>query len=92
MSCKHPFVWAARAGRYYVELGDTETGNLIRIDNRLDTLDTYLEQLHSSLQDLLRKQGELRAELASADEYSEQIAHYREKVERLDKKLGVHSK
>ena len=92
MSCRHPFVWAARAGRYYVELGDTETGNLIRIDNRLDTLDTYLEQLHSSLRDLLCKQGELRAELASADEYSEQIAHYREKLERLDKKLGVHPK
>lgn len=89
MTFRKPFVWAERSGRYYIELGDTETGNLIRIDNRLDTLDAYLGKLQDALHAIEQKQADLRTELEKDDGYSEQIAYYRDLLEKLDKKLGV---
>ncbi len=89
MSFRKPFVWAERRARYYIELGDTEKGNLIRIDNRLDTLEDYLEKLEESLRANLQRQADLAAQLKKDEGYSEQIAHYRSELEKIDRKLGV---
>ncbi len=87
-----PYVWLSRQGKYYVELGDTEIGNLVRIDNYLDMLDNHLEKLKIGLSKLTEKEIELRTELAKEENYSEQIEKYRAEVEKLDKKLGVNKK
>ncbi|MGN0081898.1 MAG: helicase-related protein [Bacteroides fragilis] len=92
MTHEKPYVWLTRQGKYYVELGDTEIGNLVRIDNYLDTLDDHLEKLKTSLSQLTEKEIELKAELAKDENYSEQIEKYRAKVEKIDKKLGVDKK
>lgn len=84
-----PYVWLSRQGKYYVELGDTEIGNLVRIDNYLDMLDNHLEKLKIGLSKLTEKEIELKAELAKDENYSEQIEKYSAEVEKLDKKLGV---
>lgn len=92
MILEKPYVWLSRQGKYYVELGDTEIGNLVRIDNFLDALDNHLEKLKIGLSKLTEKEIELKAELAKDENYSEQIEKYRAEVERLDKKLGVNKK
>ena len=92
MAREKPYIWLSRQGKYYVELGDTEIGNLLRIDNYLDTLDKHLEKLKVGLSNLTEKEIELKAELAKNENYSEQIEKYSAEVEKLDKKLGVNKK
>lgn len=92
MALEKPYVWLSRQGKYYVELGDTEIGNLVRIDNFLDALDNHLEKLKIGLSKLTEKEIELKAELAKDENYSEQIEKYSAEVEKLDKKLGVNKK
>ena len=87
-----PYVWLSRQGKYYVELGDTEIGNLVRIDNFLDALDNHLEKLKNGLSKLTEKEIELKAELAKDENYSEQTEKYSAEIEKLDKKLGVNKK
>ena len=89
MTQEKPYVWLSRRGKYYVELGGTEIGNLVRIDNYLDTLDSHLEKLESGLSGLIEKKIALQAELAKNEDYSAQIEQYSAEVERLDKELGV---
>ena len=60
MTDHKPFVWLVRQGRYYVELGNTEIGNLVRIDNYLDTLDEHMKNLKSILATLEFKQSEIK--------------------------------
>lgn len=87
-----PYIWLERQGKYYVELGNTEVGNLVRIDNALDTLDMHLEKLKAGLFELTETEAALKAELAKDENYTEQIEAYKKKVEALDKKLGVDKK
>ena len=92
MTHEKPYIWLTRQGKYYVELGDTEIGNLVRIDNYLDTLDDHLEKLKTCLSKLTEKEIELKAELSKDENYSEQIEKYKAEVEKLDKKLEVDKK
>ncbi len=89
MKKEKPFVWLQRAGRYYVELGDTEVGGLVRIDNFLDSLDAHVGKLNNGLADLRERDERIVAELASRVSYAEEIEELKAKIERLDKKLGV---
>lgn len=89
MTKAKPYLWILRQGRYHVELGDSKIGNLIRIDNCLDTLEDHLDQLKSALLGFTKKEKEIKTELANDENYSEQIEQYREEVHRLDKELGV---
>ena len=43
MTIEKPYLYLKRNGKYYVELGDTDIGNLIRIDNYLDSLERYVQ-------------------------------------------------
>lgn len=92
MKREKPFVWLQRAGRYYVELGDTEVGGLIRIDNFLENLDAHIEKLCKGLFDLRDKDNQIRAELERKESYTEKIEELKDQLERLDKKLGVDKK
>ncbi len=92
MKKEKPFVWLQRAGRYYVELGDTEVGGLIRIDNFLENLDAHIEKLCKRLSDLRDKDNQIRAELERRESYTEKIEELKDQLERLDKKLGVDKK
>ena len=84
-----PNIRLSRQGKYYVELGDTEIGNLVRIDNFLDSLDEHLKKMNDNLNGLQKRKADIEAELAKEESYSEQIEEYRKKVEQLDKQLGV---
>ncbi len=89
MTSEKPYVWLVRSGRYYVELGDTDVGNLIRIDNALDTLSDRLKDYNNGLAVFEKKQSDIRAELEKDEGYADEIESYRKKVKDLDEKLGV---
>ena len=92
MTREKPYVWLKRNGRYYVELGDTNTGNLIRIDNFLDDLQTRLDKLNKGLAKLWERERQLKEELRKEESFSNEIEECRKKLEILDKKLGVDKK
>ncbi len=87
MTVKNPCIWVVGSGRYYVELGNNGTGNLIRIDNCLDTLDERLEKLKAGKEKLENRKKDIEEGLARNENYSDQIEEYRKRVEELDKKL-----
>lgn len=89
MNKEKPFVWLQRAGRYYVELGDTELGMLIRIDNFLDGLDAHIDNLYEKFINMSDKEVHIRAELDSRENYTDKIGELKEQIEKIDKKLGV---
>lgn len=92
MVSEKPYVWLVKNGKYYVELGDAEIGNLIRIDNYLNSLCNHLKKLQVGLEKMKEKVIDIRAELAKDENYSEQIEYYKKEVESIDKKLGVDKK
>lgn len=92
MTAEKPYIWLQKNGRYYVELGDTEIGGLIRIDNYLDSLDKQLEKLNEGLTDLCGRQDALKSEIAKKEGYADRIEKIKQRLEKLDRKLGVDKK
>ncbi|MCR5509623.1 MAG: DEAD/DEAH box helicase family protein [Lachnospiraceae bacterium] len=89
MTPEKPYIWLERTGRYYLELSHSDKGSLIRIDNRLDTMDDHLRELEAGLSRLVTRRSEIIAELDKKESYTDQIERYKNLVEDLDKKLGV---
>lgn len=89
MTREKPYIWLKRNGRYYVELGDTNTGNLIRIDNFLDDLQKHFDKLKNVFAKLQEREYQLKEELKKHESFSDEIEECRKKLEILNKKLGV---
>ena len=89
MIFEKPFVWLEGQGRYMVELGDTETGNLIRIDRRLNTLGEFIAEQKDELEKLTARQKEVEGELSKKESFADEIAGLRTQLEKVDKELGV---
>lgn len=87
-----PYIIIAGEGRYRVEMGDTEVGNLIRIDNFISNLGGHLEKLEISLKKLKERKKDIEAELEKKESYSEQISSCKETIEKMDKKLKAGKK
>ena len=79
-------------GKYYVELGDTEAGVLIRIDNYLNNLDKYIENQQKQLFNMGERKKGIRKELGNDENYADVIAELKEKLAEIDDKLGVNKK
>lgn len=89
MSSEKPFVWIQNNGRYYVELGDTEIGALIRIDNFLNNLSTHLEKLKEGYEQLLVREAAIKAELCKKEDYDSVIEKLKNSLQKIDMELGV---
>ena len=89
MKKEKPFIWLQRAGRYYVELGEAEKGYMVRIDNILEGLPKHKEKLEENLRDMQHRKPAIQAELSKKEDYSGSITACKEKLKKLDKKLGV---
>ena len=92
MTREKPYIWLERKGRYYIELGDTDVGNLIRIENYLEDLQTHLDKLKNRLNELIEKESQLKAELRKDESFTDEIEYCRKRLEAIDKKLGVDKK
>lgn len=82
-----PYVWLQRGGRYYAELGDSDKGYAVRLDNVIDTLPQHLQKLQENLNKLTAHREALEQE--KTEDYSEAIEACKQTLARLDKKLGV---
>lgn len=89
MMKEKPHIWLKRKGKYHLELGDSEVGNLKRIDNFLDDLEEHLKKLKETMARLKDEEGKLQSELTKKENFSDMIEKYKEKLKILDKKLGV---
>ncbi len=89
MNGARPYVLLCGVGRYYVEMGDTVLGNLIRIDNFLEGLPERQKKIEGKLLEYEKRDREIRLELAKNENYTDRIEEMKSKVEMLDKKLGV---
>ena len=89
MLAEKPYVYLVREGRYYIEVGNTESGGIIRIDNFLDNFKDRLKMLREGLTSLNKRQSEIEGELSKDEGYADRIERLREELAKLDKKLGV---
>lgn len=89
MMREKPFVWLERAGRYKVELGEVESGYLIRIDNYLDKLESRKNELCANLARLQERQEAIRAELSKDYDYGDQMEELLLELNRIDDELEV---
>lgn len=89
MIAEKPYLWLQKNGRYYVEMGDTEKGVLIRVDNVLEGLEAHLSKLGESLTELYSKQESINKELSKKEDYATKIEETKAKLARIDKQLGV---
>ena len=92
MTMEKPYVWLQANGRYYVELADTELGVLVRIDNYLDKLEDHLKKMQEGLSVMCARRDAIRTELTRKEDYTDKIDKLKQKLENLDKKLGVKKK
>lgn len=92
MALSKPFIWLYGSGKYYIELGSSPLGYMIRIDNFLDEFENYIEKQKDKLDKLNMVQSSIEAELSEDDKYSERIDELTAKLQKLDKKLGVDKK
>ena len=84
-----PYIWLERNGRYKVEIGDSERGVMMRIENTINSLPDKLENYRKSRDALVKRKKSLGEELKNINYYSEEIEFYCELVKDYDRKLGV---
>ena len=84
-----PYIWLKGNGKYYIEMGDTQMGNLMRIDNFLEALGERVENLRLGLAKYEEREQEIKAELARNENYTDKIEELRKKVASIDNELGV---
>ena len=89
MTMKKPYMWLQRQGRYYVELGDSEVGCLIRLDNALEGLPEHLQKLENNLAVMEQQALDIQAELDKKEDHSDAIRACKAKLLELDRQLGV---
>ena len=84
-----PYLYMVRQGRYYVELGDTEKGVTVRLYNFLEGLPERLKKLKEKLSEMQDREKYINEELKKDTDYSETIASVKDKLQQIDKNLGV---
>ena len=89
MALSKPFVWLVGSGKYYLELGSSPIGYMIRIDNFLDDFEAYIKKQEDKLDKLSMVKTSIETELNEDDKYADKIDELTSKLEELDKRLGV---
>lgn len=89
MTEKRAYIWLQGKGRYYLEMGLTEKGDLTRIDHFIDNLPRHKAMLEETLAQLEEHKRATEAERDRLPVYVEQIEETAKKLKKLDKQLGV---
>ncbi len=84
-----PYMWLIRNGKYFLEIGDSEVGNLLRVDNFLDNFKSHLQMLKKGLDALIGRKEYIENALSQPDPYADKIEELQIKLDKIDKKLGV---
>jgi hypothetical protein len=89
MMSSDPFVYVERNGRYKLNYRMTDIGIMLRLNHLLDGLGERLDELELAKARLEDKLLGLEAEMSRQENYGDQIMILKEKLARLDRKLGV---
>ena len=92
MMREKPYLWMKGQGRYYVEVGSSEAGILIRLDNFLDAFPTRVENLEHAVWSLEKREADIRRELNGIADYGDEIESLMKKLNEIDNALGVKQK
>lgn len=82
-------VWLCGCGRYYVDIGGSDLGAMVRLDHMLDGLALRAEALTKQADAMADRCHEMERALANPVSYDEEIETLTNRLERIDKKLGV---
>jgi hypothetical protein len=85
----NPFVYVEGNGRYKLEYRITDIGIMLRLNNLLDGLSNYLDDLKLAKERLEDKLRGLQTELDRQENYGDRIISLKQKLEQIDRKLGV---
>jgi len=88
MEAEYPYLWLVREGRYRVDLGDKDTGIIIRIDNYLDKLGDRAKVAGRQLDILRQELAETEQELLKEVDYTEQMDALGRKLEEIDARIA----
>ena len=83
------FSFSKPSPHIFVNLGGTEVGTIIRIDNYLESLTEYISKIGESENKLREKEIEIKAELGKDESYTDKIEELKKQLKNIDKKLGV---
>jgi hypothetical protein len=86
------YLWIQHNGKYFIELGESDIGTLVRIDNYLERLPEHYRKLKNELEMLKNREKTIKEELQKRDNYQERIEMLKAKLEKIDNKLGVNKK
>ena len=89
MILKEDYVYLDRNGRHKVEIGNSQVGGLIRIDNYLEGLTDEVKKEEEVLEKLLNRQVSVRREVLNREDYADKITEMKNRLEKLDEQLGV---
>lgn len=91
MTYDRAFIYLVRNGRYKLDMGNSDHGNLRRIDYFLDHFEAQVNKKQENLDKMLVKQDELQRGLDSDESYTDIIAELTDELKQLDDKLGIKS-
>ncbi|MBQ8316728.1 MAG: DEAD/DEAH box helicase family protein [Lachnospiraceae bacterium] len=89
MTMEKPYIWLKNNCRYKVEIGDSEVGALVRVDNFLDGLEEEKAKYIDGLKLLEKRQQDLKLEVLKTENYGHRIKKCQDRLKDLDERLGV---
>ena len=87
MTAEEPYIWLQGANRYKVELGDSEQGNLARIDHFLDGFTKRIGEMEQQIRNKEIEIMNIEHELSKTDGYSDRITELKKQLAEIDEKL-----
>ena len=81
------FIYLRRIGKYKIEIGNSEIGILLRIDNFLNKLKDFIDNMKQEI----REKGQMiiSARLGGQETYEQEIEENEAKLKEINRKLGI---
>ena len=86
------FIYLQGNNKYYVKLGSSPVGYLIRINNFINGLDKHLEELIKRYKDNMNYYELSKKELAKRDDYQDEIIKLQVELKKIDDQLKKEEK
>lgn len=84
-----PYLLLENSGSYIVEMGFSEKGVLLRLDNFIDDMPKLIENLSKNIDEETSQLNRAKEEVGKTESYSDRIAELKARLEVIDKKLKV---
>lgn len=89
MTKEKPFLMMQRNGNYKLDMSDSKTGNLIRIDNFVLNFEKTVNEFRNNIKKLKQRKEDLESEIVTKDNTYEQISELKKKLIEINERLGL---